>query len=234
MLNSTVQIKIKQRLNKLASQDYDNLECWQIVEAFNKSQIEWPRRQLVGTNILRQGDEQSTRRVDDLQVLLKFAPTINSVFSTYIETDSLPADYLAFKRIDLLATSDCCNDPRLMVAYLVEEGNIPEILRDDLKRPSFDWGETVCTLIGDKVRIYTNGTFQVSSSNLYYYRKPIMIQIQGCSDPYTGIISTTEVIGEFKDDIMEVLIDEACAVIAGDIESMNQYQRETQNAEKNT
>jgi hypothetical protein len=70
MLNSTITIKIKQRLNKLDSQDYDNLECWQIVEGFNKAQVEWTRRQLHGINILKEGDEQSTRRKDDLQVLL--------------------------------------------------------------------------------------------------------------------------------------------------------------------
>ena len=70
MLNSTIQIKIKQRLNKLDSQDYDNIECWQIVEAFNKAQVEWARRQLHGMNIMKEGDEGSTRRKDDLQVLL--------------------------------------------------------------------------------------------------------------------------------------------------------------------
>lgn len=30
MDNNTLQIKIKQRLNKLASSDYDNIECWKI------------------------------------------------------------------------------------------------------------------------------------------------------------------------------------------------------------
>jgi len=70
MLNSTISIKLKQRINKLDSQDYDNIECWQIVEAFNKAQVEWCRRQLHGLNIVKEGDEQSTRRKDDLQVLL--------------------------------------------------------------------------------------------------------------------------------------------------------------------
>ena len=37
MNNATIQLKVQQRLNKLASQDYDNIECWQIVEAFNKA-----------------------------------------------------------------------------------------------------------------------------------------------------------------------------------------------------
>ena len=78
MNNATIQIKIKERLNKLDSLDYDNLECWQIVEAFNKTQIEWCRRQLHGGNIYKEGDEMSKRRVDDLQILLKhktFQPT---------------------------------------------------------------------------------------------------------------------------------------------------------------
>jgi hypothetical protein len=39
MNNATIQLKIQQRLNKLASSDYDNIECWQIVEAFNKGQV---------------------------------------------------------------------------------------------------------------------------------------------------------------------------------------------------
>ena len=74
MLNSTITIKIKQRLNKLDSQDYDNITCWQIVEAFNKAQVEWSRRQLHGINITKEGDEQSTRRKDDLQKLLIKTP----------------------------------------------------------------------------------------------------------------------------------------------------------------
>ena len=71
MLNSTITIKIKQRINKLDSNDYDNIECWQIVEAFNKAQVEWSRRQLHGINLVKEGDEQSTRRKDDLQVLME-------------------------------------------------------------------------------------------------------------------------------------------------------------------
>ena len=37
MNNDTLQLKLKQRLNKLDSQDYDNIEPWQMIEAFNKA-----------------------------------------------------------------------------------------------------------------------------------------------------------------------------------------------------
>ena len=46
MNNQILQLKIKQRLNKLDSNDYDNIEHWQIIEAFNKAQIQWVRRNL--------------------------------------------------------------------------------------------------------------------------------------------------------------------------------------------
>ena len=62
MLNSTILLKVKQRLNKLASNDYDNIQDWQIVEAFNKGQVDWCRRNLHGTNLKQEGDEQSTAR----------------------------------------------------------------------------------------------------------------------------------------------------------------------------
>ena len=70
MNNATILLKIQQRLNKLASSDYDNIEPWQIVEAFNKGQVAWCRRNLHGLNVKQTGDEQSKRRIDDLQVIL--------------------------------------------------------------------------------------------------------------------------------------------------------------------
>ena len=70
MNNNTLLIKLKQRLNKLDSQDFDNIECWQFVEAFNKAQVEWCRRNLHGGNMYKEGDELSKKRIDDLQPLL--------------------------------------------------------------------------------------------------------------------------------------------------------------------
>jgi hypothetical protein len=212
MLNSTITIK---RLNKLDSNDYDNIECWQVVEAFNKAQVEWTRRQLHGINAVREGDEQSTRRKDDLQVLLS-TQGLTLVNNEYYYSGQIPEEYLQWKRVDVFAKKDCC-DNRRMTVYLAEEGNLNQLLRDVNKRPDFNWAETFATLKGDNVNIYTNSDFQIN----------------GCVDPYTNIASTAEVLCEFKDDIIEVIIDEAVAILAGDIESSNQYTRGTEGAERN-
>ena len=235
MNNTTLQLKIKQRLNKLASNDYDNLECWQIVEAFNKAQIQWVRRQLIGMNAEKQGDEQTTRKIDDLQNLLKEVPLTLYQRNLFAESDYMPSDYLQFKRINANAKKDCCENPaEITVTYLAEEQNVPVLLQDELRKPSFEWGETFCTLVGDKVRIYNNNDFDVVNCSLMYYRNPVLIQIEGCTDPYSLQVSTVNVICEFQDNIVEVLIDEAVQVLAGDIESMNQYAIAKSSSEENT
>jgi hypothetical protein len=231
MQNSVLIIKVKQRLNKLDSQDYDNLECWQVVEAFNKSQVEWVRRQLHGINIVKEGDEQSTRRIDDLQLLLGTIniPFVKSEISSYAD---LPDNYLQWKRVDITAKKGCCDDRRMSV-YLAEEGNLNQLLFDNAKKPSFEWAETFATLKSNKVNVYTNNDFDITSGALTYYRQPVRIEVQGCVDPYTGVQTTTNVECEFKDDIVELLIDEAASVLAGDIESGNQFSRGTETAERN-
>jgi len=231
MLNSTIELKVKQRLNKLDSQDYDNIQCWQIVEAFNKAQVEWVRRQLHGFNQSKEGDEQSNRRKDDLQVLLTTGTLLPNNKQFYYNAP-LPANYLAWKRVDIYAGADCCDNRRMMV-YLTEESNVSELLRDKAKQPSFEWAETFATLSDNNVNVYTNGQFKIESFSLVYYRQPRRVEFLNCSDPYTGLITAADVLCEFKDDIIELIIDDAVSIIAGDIESTNQYSRNSQASEKN-
>ena len=232
MTNALLQIKIKQRLNKLASLDYDNFQCWQIQEAFNKAQLEWVRRQVYGLNVRREGTEQTTGLIDDLRILMK-SDDLKPVDKAMYAEATLPADYLFYVRVDVLAKSECCPERRMTV-YEVEEANMGILLTSDDKKPSFEWAETLSTLVGETVRVYTNNEFDVTAVNLVYYRKPREVEFAGCVSPSTGAPITTDVTCEFKDDIAEILADETAAILAGDIESMTQYQRELQNGQRNS
>lgn len=235
MNNTTLQLKIKQRLNKLDSQDFDNFECWQIVEAFNKGQVEWVRRQIQGINVTKTGDEQTRMRISDLQALLKTESLTMDTMDTYSQSQLIPSDFMYFKRVNVHAHKDCCETKNDMsVIYLAEEENIPILLGDDLKKPSFEWGETFCTFVGNRLRVYTGNDFEVISSEMMYYRFPVKVQLAGCVDPYTLQASAVDVECEFKDDIAEILIDEAVQILAGDIESITQYQIAQSSAQTNT
>jgi hypothetical protein len=233
MNNTTLQLKVKERINKLDSLDYDNIACWKIVESFNKAQIEWARRQIRGSNPFNDGDEGSVRRIDDLQKLLIDTPLqIIGKDLFYESLLEIPGNFLEYKRVDVYASDECCKEPRSMIVYLAEEDNRAQLLRDVNKKPSFEWGETFSTLIDNKIRIFTNNDFELEKARFTYYRKPVNIQIEGCRDPYTLDISPTNIESEFKDDIVELIIDEAVYILAGDIESIVQAQRTSTSAER--
>tara|TARA_R110002153_G_scaffold270273_1_gene436518 strand:- start:129 stop:833 length:705 start_codon:yes stop_codon:yes gene_type:complete len=232
MDNFTLQIKLKQRLNKLDSNDYDNIEPWQLCEAYNKAAVEWSRRQLHGGNIYKEGDEYSKRRIDDMQVLLEELPLTGVQSTEYFETTNFPINnYLEFKRVGTYMKDECCPKRQAKV-YLSEEANVELILRDPLKRPSFEWAETFCTILGNKIRIYNDSTFNIVDPILTYYKRPAYIEIVGVLNPYTGLIATVDVESEFKDDIVELILDETASIMSGDIDNYNQMQRDQQAAER--
>lgn len=217
MNNDLLQIKIKQRLNKLASFDYDNLECWQILEAFNKVQLEWAARET-------EKAETSKHSLERMQILLKEIPLAGSNQYTFYQSIELPADYLSFVRISFMGNRKGCKNPRKFKTYLVEEANLDELLKDPLRNPNFDWGETLATMMGSKIRIHTDEKFAVEDPILVYYRKPVLVSIIGCVDPSSGLISNDEQPCEFKEDVAEFLVSETAAQLAADLESVNQVQ----------
>ena len=143
------------------------------------------------------GDEQSKAKIDDLQILLTEEEMTLTNRDTFDETNVLPENYFEWKRLSAQGVSECCNKPKNMVIYLAEEANVDSLLRDDSKKPSFEWGETFCTLKGNKARVFTNDEFTLENTILSYYRQPLKIQIEGCVDPYTQVLSTVNVECEF-------------------------------------
>lgn len=231
MTNNELQLRIKQELNKLDSFDYDNLQCTDISGAFNKGQRLWCRRQFSGNNLSKTGVEQTTRRIDDLQILLKKEKLQWTKLDGYYESCDIPEDFMEFARLTAEGNSECCeNQP--MTLRLVAETDISEIIKDELRKPNFDWRESVATFFGNKMRIYTNNEFTVCEGVIHYFRQPTDIQIEGCYNLSTGTLITTDVPCEFKDDIAEVLILEAASILAGPLESPQNYQRLSQETEK--
>lgn len=204
---SQVSAKIDLRLNKGASSDYDNIWSYQKQEAFNKAVTEWIRRQYRGKNQTQEGDEESTTRVDDLQVLLKSDSLTIRDKGVYVETNKLPTDYLYFKRLTPYVSKGNCQGVTI-ASYLKEEANVDNLVN---VVPSFKFEETFHTIIGNKIHLYHNNDFTVDKVLLTYYRKPKVYDFKKLSDTV-----------EFKDDVAEMIVDEACKIISSDIESINQ------------
>jgi hypothetical protein len=208
MTLSQVSMKIDLRLNKGASADYDNLWPYVKQEAFNKAINEWVRRQYHGNNIKQEGDEETTIRVDDLQILLKTDNLTIRDRGDFVQTNRLPSDYLYYKRLTPYVSKGACLNVKIK-SHLKEEANVDDLLPS---LPSFEFEETFHTLIANRAHIYHNKQFTVDKAELTYYRKPTFYEFRPAN------LSSTV---EFKDDICELLVDEACKIIASDIESLN-------------
>jgi hypothetical protein len=181
----------------------------------------------------KEGDELSKKRIDDLQPLLIELSLTGTSNDIYFETNNFPVgNYLEYKIVGTNAKTECC-PARSMTVYLAEEANVPLLLRDPLKNPDFEWGETFCTMINNTIRIYRGTDFDIVDPVLTYYRMPVYIEILDCVDPYTGLVSTVNIDCEFKDDLAEVMLDDAASIIAGDIENIYQQQRSQAAAERN-
>lgn len=223
MSNKEIIVRVKEYLNKLDSADYDNIECWQIMSAFNKAQLDFVRKQLSGYNLRRQGDEASKINIDDLEILLTTVDIDMEKKDRYYESiDTLPEDYNQFKRVKANSLMECCPKRPLKI-HLEQVADVEDILVDEFRKPSIEWGETFCTLQGNKIRIYTNNEFEIQEVKLVYYRNPKRVQHIECFDLSLGETPTIEQECEFKDDIIEILLHDTASILSGNIESLNQY-----------
>jgi hypothetical protein len=215
-----ISAKIDLRLNKGASADYDNIWNYVKQEAFNKAINEWVRRQYHGNNIKQEGDEETTIRVDDLQILLKTDNLTIRDKGDFVETNKLPSDYLYYKRLTPYVSSGNCESVKIK-SHLKEEANVDDLLPS---LPSFEFEETFHTLIGNRAHVYHAKKFTVNKVELTYYRKPTFYEFKPAK------MST---IVEFKDDVCELLVDDTAKIIASDIESLNAKALTESRAESN-
>lgn len=225
-----VKLEIKQRLNKLDSNDYDNLMCWEIRDAYNKAQLEFTRRNLHGGNQYREGAEQSTTRVDDFQTLITSINMSGQNNVLYYETEDLPSNFLRHSRISATAGNDCCPQKRITVT-LKEDSNVDVLLEDDTINPNFKWSSTFATYSGDKVRVYTDDKFVIQSVELSYYRKPREISFDNCEDINGNLRGNVD--PELKDDLVHLIINEAADILARDLENYDRAQSLGQKTEQN-
>lgn len=206
MTVAEVSLKMNLRLNKGDSQDYDNLWKYHKADAFNKAVLDRVRRMIRGKNQTQEGDEETLARVDDLQVLLKSDNLTVRDRGLYVESNKLPSDYLYHKRVTPIVSKGRCSNVSI-ISNPREEANVDYLL----PICSFELEETFHTLVGNKVRIYHNNQFNVEKANLVYYKRPKVYDFSKLND-----------VIEFKEDVCELMVDEACKILASDIESFNQ------------
>lgn len=203
---------MQERLNRLGTNFGDNIPKHTFVTAFNSVQLQWveDRIKLAETNIVRK---------DELQQLLKPTdPIVPTNTNNYYEID-IPQDYFHYKRSVSYAPCELRN-------ILKKEGDVNLLLRDEFWKPSIEWGETICTLIGNKLRVYSDieNSFQISNIILVYYRYPVFINMADGFNDVNGT-PTTNIDPEFQGSSLIEILNDTCNLLSAD--TMNQWNYKT-------
>jgi len=223
-----IALKVKYRLNKVDTQDDENISVYNIVEAFNKAQLNVVNRLYGKNNNYKSGIESIRKRVDDLKILLNSTPKILSVTKKegYYLSEDLPKDYFHLVRTTCLASIKDCSKKEMFI-YLQEESNLNTLLRNEHTNPSFEWGETIGTIAGDNIKVFTLDKFEISKIFLTYLKRPRAIDIPGYLKQDGQ--PSSQIDPEMPDDIIEMCIDEAVRILSGDMQNQFSNQISQQN-----
>lgn len=210
---------VQERMNKNSSNANDNIEKYSFVGAFNASQLLWVENRI-------KLDETNSVRIDEIErLLLTYSKKPTLIEGKNYYELSLPDDYFHYKR-------SVSYIPCLIYNWLKKEGDINRLLQDEFWKPSVEWGETLCTLVGNKLRVYVDD-FTISNIDLIYYRYPININMATGFVDVNGNI-TTNINPEFQGSSLIEILNETCNLLASDINDQSRYQTSAQRIQKNT
>ncbi len=177
--------------------------------------------------------EGSIKRIDDLQFLLTDPTLLTLTAADEYYSAPIPTDYLGWCRVTVYGKDDCCPERKFM-NFISKEVDVDINIQDVGKQPSFEWATTFSILANNQVKVYTGNKFTITQALLTYYRKPVFIEIAGVVNIYTGVTPTVSVLCEAPDNVVEVIIEESCGILARDIKSYQEAQMNYQSADKNT
>lgn len=231
MIIQDVILKVKQRLNKKDTSDYDNVPVFEIIEAYNKATTNVVLRLHELNNNYKAGFEATRKRVEDLKFLINKDPLELNVVkkSGYYLTENMPANYFIYITSYSLGKTKECSGKRIK-NYQGEESSINTLLSNQNTNPNFEWGETVVTLAENNMKVYTQDKFDIVNVYLTYLRHPQVVDSQG----YIKVDGTPSVNidPDLPDHVVEMCIDEAVRILSGDIENQFGMQQSDQNLAK--
>jgi hypothetical protein len=181
--------KVDQRLNKLSTNEHQQINLEDKILALNEAQIKLIKQKVDGTSTNSgYGLDAFKKRYEDLQSLvitynhqplplaLKNAE-LNQYFATL---NTLTPKYMFYLDSYILADKGRCTDRKIWINRdLAKHGDIQFILTNDNYKPSFEYQETFNFLSSDEISVFTDGTFTPKDIYISYMRYPVYINKTG-------------------------------------------------------
>lgn len=215
----------KQKLNKIDSQKYRNLKVPEIDWKLQEAQ-ELFVKMIAEPRVRSQfGFEMNQRTIDDVRTLVVNQTEESGTCMTCTKQteDSyiaeLPEDYWFLVSAKAIGTKGKCKNKVLQVR-VKQHDDEDEVSPFD--RSSFEWREVNIKFTSDGIRIFTDGTFEISKLCLNYIRRPKLIHnaqdyVNGTYTTLRGEVLTGSQDCELPEGTHREIVDLAVFITATDL-----------------
>ena len=181
--------KIDQRLNKLSTNDHQQIQLEDKILALNEAQIKLIKQKVDGFSVVSGlGLDAFKKRYEDLQSLVityNNQPLTLSVKNAelnqwFANIHLLTPKYMFYIDSYVLADKGRCKDRKIWINKdLAKHGDISLLLNNTHYKPSFEYQETFNFLSSDEISVFTDGTFTPTKIYISYMRYPVYIDKAG-------------------------------------------------------
>jgi len=181
--------KIDQKLNKLSTNEHQQIPLEDKILALNEAQILLIKNKVSGMSIpVGIGFDGFRKRYEDLQNLvedykdhpLSLSETDKNLNKWSGDITKLNPTYLFYISSYIIADKGKCKDRIIWVnPELTKHGDVPILLNNEHYKPSFEYQETFNEISSNKISIFTDGTFSPKKLYIMYLRYPAYIDKAG-------------------------------------------------------
>lgn len=212
--------KIDKRLNKLSSNDHQEIPLEDKILSLNEAQIILVKQKVDGINVVNgMGMDAFKKRYEDLQgIVLNYDHQPLSVTSTNKQLNEFSAtlntlnpDYFLYIDGYLTADKGRCKNKRIWInPDLIKHGSLQFLIESEHYKPSFEYRETFCSISEGKISVYTDGTFTFRKLYMMYIKYPQKIDKAGYTD-FDGNSSSNqncELPAHLEDELLNLTIQD--------------------------
>ena len=181
--------KIDQKLNKLSTNEHQQIALEDKILSLNEAQIKLIKQKVDGFAIPNKlGFDAFKKRYEDLQnLVIDFTNQPLDLVESNKQLHQWDADlilltpkYMFYVDSYVLADKGRCKDRKIWINKdLSKHGDISLLLNNDHYKPSFEYQETLNAISSDNISIYTDGTFTPTQIYIAYMRYPVYINKAG-------------------------------------------------------
>lgn len=211
--------KIDQKLNKLSSNEHQQIQLEDKILALNEAQIKLIKQKVDGWNTVSGlGMDAFKKRYEDLQNLvidykdgkLSLKETNKDIHQWDADITKLSPKYMFYVDSYIIADKGECKNRKIWINRdLAKHADLQFILNNTHYKPSFEYQETFNTLSSNGINVFTDGTFTPRNIYVSYMRYPIYIDKEGYirfdNSPSTNV--NCELEEYLEDELLDIAVE---------------------------